>query len=74
MLATQVAATTDAKLNQPLLRFHEASTAQLPLLDVNFDPTLVRLLKETKSFLLLDVKVCLFCCVLCVRLHVLRSS
>ena len=55
---TQVAATSDEKLNQPLLQFHEDSTAELQLLAVNFDPALVKLLKETKYFLILNVQVC----------------
>lgn len=55
--AHQVAATSDEKLNQPLLQFHEDSTPELQLLAVNFDPALVRLLKETKYFLLLSVQV-----------------
>jgi len=53
---TQVAATSDEKLNQPLLRFHEDATPELPLLTLNFDPALVRLLRETKYFLLLKVR------------------
>jgi len=56
-LHMQVAATSDEKLNQPLLQFHEESTAELQLLAVNFDPALVRLLKETKYFLILGVQV-----------------
>lgn len=52
-----MAATSDEKLNQPLLQFHEESTPELQLLAVNFDPALVRLLKETKYFLLLNVQV-----------------
>eukprot|EP00879_Flechtneria_rotunda_P005416 GHRR01005708.1.p1 GENE.GHRR01005708.1~~GHRR01005708.1.p1 ORF type:complete len:1495 (+),score=578.36 GHRR01005708.1:300-4784(+) len=53
----QVASTSDAKLNQPLLQFHEDSTGDLPLLAVNFDPALVRLLRETRYFLLLKIEV-----------------
>lgn len=58
-VCAQVAATTDEKLNQPLLQFHDDSTPDMQLLAVNFDPALIRLLKETKYFLILDVKVCL---------------
>lgn len=53
----QVSATSDEKLNQPLLQFHEESTPEMQLLAVNFDPALVRLLKETKYFILLGVEV-----------------
>eukprot|EP00955_Chlamydomonas_euryale_P098697 365162-Chlamydomonas_euryale.AAC.21 len=58
----QVAATSDEKLNQPLLRGAEASpdgaAPALPCkLCVNFDPDLVRLLRETKYFLLLKCEV-----------------
>lgn len=53
----QVAATSDEKLNQPLLQFHEESTTELLFLAVNFDPALVRLLRETKYFLLLHIEV-----------------
>ncbi|KAF6251999.1 flagellar outer dynein arm heavy chain beta [Scenedesmus sp. NREL 46B-D3] len=53
----QVASTSDEKLNQPLLQFHEASTADMLLLTVNFDPALVRLLRETRYFLLLRIEV-----------------
>ena len=53
----QVASTSDEKLNQPLLQFHEESTADMPLLTVNFDPALVRLLRETRYFLLLRIEV-----------------
>lgn len=52
-----MAATSDEKLNQPLLQFHEDATAELPLLEVNFDPALVRLLRETKYFLVLKIEV-----------------
>jgi dynein heavy chain len=56
----KVAATSDAKLNQPLL-FVEGSVegigASYPRLNVNFDPDLVRLLRETKYFLLLKCDV-----------------
>ncbi len=51
----QVGLTSDEKLNQPLLQFHEDASPELPLLAVNFDPALVRLLRETKYFLLLKV-------------------
>jgi dynein heavy chain len=57
-----VAATSDEKLNQPLLQFSEESTPEMQLLAVNFDPALVRLLKETKYFLLLGVQVCCISC------------
>lgn len=53
----QVSATSDEKLNQPLLQFHEESTPEMQLLAVNFDPALVRLLKETKYFILLGMQV-----------------
>jgi dynein heavy chain len=46
----RVAATSDEKLNQPLLTVTPHGT-----LGVNFDPELVRLLRETKYFLLLKV-------------------
>ena len=56
----KVAATSDAKLNQPLL-FVEGSVegigASTPRLNVNFDPDLVRLLRETKYFILLKCDV-----------------
>eukprot|EP00878_Enallax_costatus_P014708 GHUV01015385.1.p1 GENE.GHUV01015385.1~~GHUV01015385.1.p1 ORF type:complete len:890 (+),score=327.73 GHUV01015385.1:1824-4493(+) len=54
---SQVDTTSESKLHQPLLQFHEDSTADLPLLAVNFDPALVRLLRETKYFLLLKIEV-----------------
>jgi dynein heavy chain len=67
----QVASTTDAKLNQPLLRFREDATPELQLLAVNFDPALVRLLKETKYFLLLQIQARLRWCVcVCVSVAV----
>ncbi|KAI8473051.1 MAG: flagellar outer dynein arm heavy chain beta [Monoraphidium minutum] len=53
----QVDCTSEAKLNQPLLQFHEDATPELPLLAVNFDPALVALLRETKYFLLLSMRV-----------------
>ncbi len=53
----QVHATSDEKLNQPLLTFHDDATPELPLLAVNFDPALVRLLRETKYFLQLKIEV-----------------
>lgn len=53
----QVDCTSDAKLNLPLLQFHEDATPELPLLAVNFDPALVALLRETKYFLLLQIRV-----------------
>jgi len=56
-LFVQVGQTSDEKLNQPLLQFHEDSTAELQLLAVDFDPALVRLLRETRYFLLLKVEV-----------------
>lgn len=46
----RVAATSDEKLNQPLLQEMAGG-----VLGVNFDPELVRLLRETKYFLLLKV-------------------
>jgi hypothetical protein len=56
-----VEASTDEKLNQPLLQFHEDSTPELQLLAVNFDPSLTRLLKETKYFLIADVQASGMC-------------
>ena len=56
----QVAATSDEKLNQPLLRTLEplaGAPQQHTRLDVNFDEQLVRLLRETKYFLLLKCEV-----------------
>jgi hypothetical protein len=53
----QVSTTSDEKLNQPLLQFHDDATPDMPLLAVNFDPALVRLLRETKYFLLLKISV-----------------
>lgn len=53
----QVDCTSDEKLNLPLLQFHEDASPELPLLAVNFDPALVALLRETKYFLLLQIKV-----------------
>jgi dynein heavy chain len=53
----QVAATSDEKLQQALLQFDDEATAEMPLLAVNFDPALVRLLRETKYFLLLKISV-----------------
>ncbi len=47
----RVAATSDEKLNQPLLSVANGT------LGVNFDPELVRLLRETKYFILLKVEV-----------------
>jgi len=52
-----VDATSEAKLNLPLLQFHEDATPDLPLLALNFDPALVALLRETKYFLLLQIQV-----------------
>jgi dynein heavy chain len=57
LFCLQVASTSDEKLNQPLLQFHEESTPDMPLLAVNFDPALVRLLRETRYFLLLHIEV-----------------
>ncbi|CAD7696266.1 unnamed protein product [Ostreobium quekettii] len=52
----QVTSTSAEKLNQPLLQFEDTEIGQkLGLLAVNFDPDLVRLLRETKYFLLLKV-------------------
>lgn len=53
----QVAATSDEKLNLPLLTVAEESSDGVRVLGVNFDPALVRLLRETKYFLLLEVEV-----------------
>eukprot|EP00201_Polytomella_parva_P017476 CAMPEP_0175071536 /NCGR_PEP_ID=MMETSP0052_2-20121109/19298_1 /TAXON_ID=51329 ORGANISM="Polytomella parva, Strain SAG 63-3" /NCGR_SAMPLE_ID=MMETSP0052_2 /ASSEMBLY_ACC=CAM_ASM_000194 /LENGTH=4543 /DNA_ID=CAMNT_0016338719 /DNA_START=12 /DNA_END=13643 /DNA_ORIENTATION=- len=53
----QVEATSDEKLNQPLLMITETSKEGLVFLGVNFDPALVRLLRETKYFLLLSIEV-----------------
>lgn len=55
--STQVDCTSEAKLNLPLLQFHEDASPDLPLLAVNFDPALTALLRETKYFLLLGVPV-----------------
>ena len=59
--SSQVAATSDEKLNLPLLKKLEpqpgASSPSVPRLGVNFDPDLVRLLRETKYFLLLKCEV-----------------
>ncbi|KAL6747291.1 flagellar outer dynein arm heavy chain beta [Haematococcus lacustris] len=48
----RVAATSNEKLNQPLLALTPHG-----VLGVNFDPELVRMLRETKYFLLLKVEV-----------------
>ncbi|GAX83887.1 hypothetical protein CEUSTIGMA_g11312.t1, partial [Chlamydomonas eustigma] len=55
----QVALTSDEKLNQPLLVTLDgpAGPGGAPRLGVNFDPDLVRLLRETKYFLLLKFEV-----------------
>lgn len=53
----QVAATSDEKLNQSLLRVAAGEASGSSRLDVNFDPDLVRLLRETKYFLLLKCEV-----------------
>ncbi|MEW5311809.1 MAG: hypothetical protein WDW38_003494 [Sanguina aurantia] len=53
----QVTATSGEKLDMPLLRLVDASSKDAPVLGVNFDPALVRLLRETKYFLLLRVEV-----------------
>lgn len=50
----QVAATSDEKLNLPLLSLIEETADGIRVLGVNFDPALVRLLRETKYFLLLE--------------------
>ncbi len=49
----RVAATSDEKLNQALLATSAGGSGTL---GVNFDPELVRLLRETKYFLLLKVE------------------
>ena len=51
-----VANVSEAKLKMPLLR-KSSQPAGLPLLQVNFDPDLVCLLREVKCFLKLGVKV-----------------
>ena len=51
----EVDATGEDKLRLPLLLREEASG--LPLIKVNFDPMLVRLLREIKYFILLGVEV-----------------
>jgi hypothetical protein len=60
-LSRQVAATSDEKLNLPLIKKLEpqpgAAAAAAVRLGVNFDPDLVRLLRETKYFLLLKCEV-----------------
>ena len=48
-----IEASSQAKLKLPLLRREEGST----MLNVNFDPALVRLLREVKYFLLLELDV-----------------
>ena len=57
----QVAATSDEKLNQPLLKTLDPLPTAAPgapaRLGVNFDDDLVRLLRETKYFLLLKFEV-----------------
>ena len=63
----QVAATSDEKLNLPLLQVVEPASRDgagnepepdaLGVLAVNFDPALIRLLRETKYFLLLQFEV-----------------
>lgn len=52
-----MAATSDEKLNQSLLRLVSGESVSSGRLDVNFDPDLVRLLRETKYFLLLKCEV-----------------
>ena len=52
----QVSAVSDLKLKLPLLK-RDASQPPLPLLAVNFDPDLEKLLRETKYFLQLKVEV-----------------
>lgn len=48
--------TSSKKLNLPLLKeIKSESVEDLKLLAVNFDPDLVRLLRETKYFLLLKI-------------------
>lgn len=53
----EISETSDARLKLPLLCPGAKSTADMPVVDVNFDPDLVRLLKEVKYFLLLGVNV-----------------
>ena len=57
----QVASTSDEKLNQPLLKTLAPLPGAAPgapeRLGVNFDDDLVRLLRETKYFLLLKFEV-----------------
>ena len=48
---------TEEKLNQFLLVKEESDTIPEGILSVNFDPVLVRLLREVKYLLLLDVEV-----------------
>jgi len=58
--ADSIEATSQAKLKNPLLRREEVweRTAEQPsMLYVNFDPLLVRLLREVKYFLLLELNV-----------------
>lgn len=52
----EIEATSDDKLKLPLL-LRDEKDKELPLLKVNFDPALVRLLREVKYFLLLEVEV-----------------
>lgn len=53
----QVALTSDEKLNQPLLILLPEAGPKCPLITTNFDSALVRLLRETKYFLLLGIDV-----------------
>lgn len=53
----QVAVTSDEKLNLPLLQEMETTSDGIAMLGVNFDPALIRLLRETKYFLLLGSEV-----------------
>lgn len=53
----QVAATSDEKLNLPLLQTVDRTPEGVAMLGVNFDPALIRLLRETKYFLLLQFEV-----------------
>eukprot|EP00891_Asterochloris_glomerata_P002883 jgi/Astpho2/2883/Aster-01037 len=49
-----ISAISDQKLKQPLMRYEQRPGDALPLLRVNFDPALVRLLREVRYFLLLS--------------------
>jgi dynein heavy chain len=53
----EISETSDARLKLPLLRPGPNASGELSFVQVNFDPDLVRLLKEVKYFLLIGVEV-----------------